>query len=130
MNLRSNPLAVAAARDIEARTGFDILDDSQVEQAVALCARQRTRAVRLAVISGSLAAVIVVALAVASVLGRPDLYALALAAVLLVINLARMGRSIWSARRFARIPRSIEAARAGVRAAGAAAPSRGRPQWN
>ncbi len=130
MNIRSNPRAVAAAKQIEARTGFDVLDESQVEHAIALSARQRARAARQAVISGALAAAIIVALVVANVLGHVDTYALVLAAVLLVINLARMAHALWSARRFARIPRSIEVALAEVRAAGRIGPEQDRAQWN
>jgi hypothetical protein len=130
MNLRSNPRAIAAAKQIEAATGFDVLDESQVEQAVALCARQRARAVRQAVISGALAAAIIVALVVARVVGHVSTYALILAAVLLVLNLARMAHALWSARRLGRIPRSIEVAQAEVRAAGRAGPSRDSARWN
>jgi hypothetical protein len=130
MDLRSNPRAAAAAKQIEARTGFDVLDESQVEQAIALCATRRTRAVRLAAGSGALAAAIVVALVVAGLIGRVGTYALVLAAVLLVINLTRMATAIWSARRLRRIPRSIELMRAEVARAGQNAPSRDQAQWN
>jgi hypothetical protein len=130
MDLRSNPRAVAAAKQIEARTGFDVLDESQVEQAIALCAARRARAVRLAVISGALAVAIIVALVVATVIGHVDTYALVLAAVLLLINLVRTAHAIWSARRFGRIPRSIEFMHAEVRTAGHSAPSRDSAQWN
>jgi hypothetical protein len=130
MDLRSNPRAVAVARQIQARTGFDVLDESQVEHAVALCRARRARAVRVAVICGALAAAIIVAVVVAGVAGHVDAYALVLAAVLLVINLARLARAVWSARRLGRIPRSIEFMRAEVRAAARDAPSRDNAQWN
>lgn len=130
MDLRSNPRAAAAAKQIEARTGFDVLDDSQIEQAMALCAARRTRAVRMAAGSGALAAAIVVALVVASLIGHADTYAIVLAAVLLVINLVRMATAIWSARRLRRIPRSIEFMRAEVARAGQNAPSRDQARWN
>jgi len=130
MDLRSNPRAAAAAKQIEARTGFDVLDESQVEQAIALCATRRTRAVRQAVLSGALAAAIVAALVVAILIGHVRTYALVLAAVLLVINLIRMATAIWSARRLRRIPRSIEFMRAEVARAGQNAPSRDEAQWN
>jgi hypothetical protein len=78
MDLRSNPRAVAAARRIQAQTGFDVLDEDAVGQVIELCAARRARARRLAVLSGVLAAM----------------------------------------RRVDRIPRSIEAARAEVQAAG------------
>ncbi len=105
MNIRSNPRAVAAAKQIEARTGFDVLDESQVEHAIALSARQRARAARQAVISGALAAAIIVALVVANVLGHVDTYALVLAAVLLVINLARMATGSEHLHRWRTAPR-------------------------
>jgi hypothetical protein len=130
MDLRSNPRAVAAAKQIEARTGFDVLDESQVEQAVALCARRRARAVRQALLSGGLAGAIIVALVVAVLLGHVSTYALVLGSVLLLINLTRLAHALWSARRFARIPRSIEFMRAEVREAGRAAPARNRAQEN
>ena len=130
MDLRSNPRAAAAAKQIEARTGFDVLDESQVEHAIALCATRRTRAVRMAAGSGALAAAILIALVVASLIGHADTYALVLAAVLLVINLVRMATAIWSARRLRRIPRSIELMRAEVARAGQNAPSRDQAQWN
>jgi hypothetical protein len=46
MDLRSNPRAVAAARRIQAQTGFDVLDDAAVEQVAALCVARRVRARR------------------------------------------------------------------------------------
>jgi len=130
MDLRSNPRAVAAAKRIEARTGFDVLDESQVQQAVAMCAARRARAVRMAAVSGALAIAIAAALAVALALGHAGTYALVLGSVLLAINLVRAGQALWSARRFGRIPRSIELMRAEVREVGRAAPSRDRAQWN
>jgi hypothetical protein len=130
MDLRSNPRAVAAAKQIEARTGFDVLDESQVQQAVAMCAARGARAVRTAVVCGALAAAIAAALAVALAFGHASTYALVLGSVLLTINLVRAGQALWSARRFGRIPRSIEIMRAEVREAGRVAPSRDRAQWN
>jgi len=130
MDLRSNPRAVAAAKQIEARTGFDVLDESQVQQALAMCAGRRARAVRLAVVCGALAAAIAAALAVALAFGHASTYALVVGSVLLAINLVRTGQALWSARRLRRIPRSIELMRAEVREAGRAAPSRDRAQWN
>jgi hypothetical protein len=130
MDLRSNPRAVAAAKRIEARTGFDVLDESQVQQAVAMCAARRARAVRMASVSGALAIAIAAALAVGLALGHAGTYALVVGSVLLAINLVRAGQALWAARRFGRIPRSIELMRAEVREAGRAAPSRDRAQWN
>jgi Flp pilus assembly protein TadB len=131
MDIRSNLRAVAAAKQIEARTGFDVLDDSQVEQAVALCAGQRARAVRQAVISGGLAAAIIVALVLVLVLGHAGTSALVLASVLLAVNVVRMAYALRAVRRLGRIPRSIEIARAEVRAsARASSPSRGRARWS
>jgi hypothetical protein len=130
MDLRSNPRAVAAAKQIEARTGFDVLDETQVGQAIALSAARRTRAIRLAVTSGALAAAVMAALVVASVTGHAPLYSFVVGGVLLAINLVRMAQALWSAQRLGRIPRSIEVARAQVRAAGRAAPSRDNAQWN
>lgn len=123
MDIRSNLRALAAAKQIEARTGFDVLDDAKVEQVIALCAGRRARAVRQAAISGALAAAIIVALVLALVLGHVGTLPLILASVLLAINVVRTAQALRAARRLGRIPRSIEIARAEVRAAGRATPS-------
>ncbi|MBO0775662.1 MAG: hypothetical protein J2P34_05060, partial [Actinobacteria bacterium] len=81
-----------------------------------------------AAISGALAAAIVIAWAVAVLLGRVHVYQYVLGAVLLALNLARLAASLSAIRKFRRIPRSIESARAGVHAAAESGPDRAR--WN
>lgn len=122
MDLRSNPHAVAAARRIEAETGFDVLDDAGVEQVIALCAARRARARRLAAVSGVLAAAVLAAFIVAGVLGQVHAYELLLGPVLFLLNGVRLAAALAAMRRLDRIPRSIEAARAEVRAAAASSP--------
>ncbi len=126
-NLRDNPQAVAAARRIEAQTGFDVLDEAKVAQAVALCRRQRTRARRWAAISGLLTAAIVAAWTVAGALSRLHGYQLAMGAALFLLNGTRMIQALVAARRAGRIIASIEAARAEVEAVAAAPPPRRGP---
>ena len=135
MDLRSNPRAVAAARRIQARTGFDVLDDVAVERTIALCAAQRARARRSAAISGLLAAAVIAAWTVAGTLGHVHGYEFILGPVLLLLNGLRMIRALAAARRLGRIPRSIEAARAEVLAAATGTASAARPSpdaamWN
>ncbi len=120
MDLRSNPRAVAAARRIQAETGFDVLDEAAVERALALCAAGRARARRWALISGLLAAAIIAAWTVAGILGQVHGYQWILGAALLLLNGFRMARALAAARKLRRIAASIETARAEVRAAAAA----------
>jgi hypothetical protein len=117
MDLRSNPRAVAAARRIQAQTGFDVLDEDAVGQVIELCAARRARARRLAVLSGVLAVAVLVAFTAAIVLGRLSVYELILGPVLFLLNGMRFAAALAAMRRVDRIPRSIEAARAEVRAA-------------
>jgi hypothetical protein len=119
MDLRSNPRAVAAARRIQAETGFDVLDDAAVEQMAALCAARAARARRLAALSAVLAVVVLVAFTVAVVLGQVHVYELILGPMLFLVNAIRLAAALAAVRRLDRIPQTIEAARAEVRAAAA-----------
>ena len=138
MDLRNNPRAAAAARRIQAQTGFDVLDDAAVEQALTTCAARRARARRSAAVSGALLAAVAAALVAAAALGQMHRYELILGPVLLLLNGFRMVTAIAAARKLARIPRSIEAARAEVQAAatgqavppGVTGPPPGTARWN
>ena len=123
MDLRNNPRAVAAARRIQAETGFDVLDDASVERALALCAAGRARARRWAVISGLLAAAVIAAWSVAGAFGQVHGYQWILGPALLLLNGFRMVKAVAAARKLGRISRSIETARAAVLAAAAGSPA-------
>lgn len=122
MDLRDNSAALTAAQRIKDEIGLDVLDDAAVGRVVEVCRDRGARARRLAVISGVLAAAIVIAWIVAGVLGQVHGFELILLPALLVINGVRMGSAVATARKMARIPRDIEAARAQAAA--------GRPGWS
>ncbi len=132
MDVRGSPRAVALARQIEERTGFDVLDEAKVAQAIALCQARRASARRAAAISGALAAAVVIAWIAAGVAGQLHGYQYVLGPALLGLNGVRLIMALRAARRLARIIRSIEAARAEVEAAAAGPqpPPPGRAAWN
>lgn len=135
MDLRDNAQALTAAQRLKDEIGLDVLDDAAVGRVLAECSARCARARRLAVISGVLAVAIIIALIVAGVLGQVHAFALVLLLVLLVINGLRMVSAVVTARKMARIPRDIEAARAQAAAgkpgrSGATRPSRDAARWN
>lgn len=132
MDLRGNPRAAGLARQIEARTGFDVLDEAKVAQAIALCQARRASARRAAVVSGALAAAVVIAWTAAAAAGVLHGYEYVLGPALLLLNGVRLATALRAAGRLARIVRSIGAARAEVEAAAAwpPPPPPGTAAWN
>ncbi|MBO0818432.1 MAG: hypothetical protein J2P30_25135 [Actinobacteria bacterium] len=135
MDRRDNSPALTAAQRLKDEIGLDVSDDAAVGRVLEECSAQRARARRLSVISGVLAAVIIIAWIVAAVLGLVHGFELILLPVLLVINGLRMVSAVVTARKMTRIPRDIETARAQAPAgkpgrSGAPGPSPDVARWN
>ncbi|MDR0346513.1 MAG: hypothetical protein LBI49_26015 [Nocardiopsaceae bacterium] len=135
MDRSDNSQALTAAQRIKDEIGLDVLDDAAVGRVLEVCKARRVRAWRLAVISGVLAAAIVIAWIVVGVIGQVNGFKLVLLPVLLIINGLRMVSGVKTARKMASLPRDIEAARTEAAAGSPAPQGAGRPppdvaRWN
>jgi hypothetical protein len=118
MDQRPDP-RIAAGLRAEARgispNGSGPPGDQQAAAILAECRKQRKRALRWAVISGVLAAALVVATVLAAARGDYHGVAVFLIPVLLVINLVRMAQCLVALGKIRRAERLVRAAQAEAR---------------